>query len=137
MAVKDNEGLRPQVLPESVEGHCTDCGRGAEGRCGQCGPGCAGEPPRGKLFGTNWLEGISDASDFDLVEVQFKNTRKGFYRNTDGIDVHLGDMVAVDAANGHDIGQVTMVGKLVQLHIRKANLKPDYEFKRIFRIATP
>lgn len=137
MAVKDNEGLRPQVLPESVEGHCTDCGRGAEGRCGQCGSGCAGEPPRGKLFGTNWLEGISDASDFDLVEVQFKNTRKGFYRNTDGIDVHLGDMVAVDAANGHDIGQVTMVGKLVQLHIRKANLKPDYEFKRIFRIATP
>lgn len=97
--------------------------------CGSC------KAPRGKLFGTNWLEGISDASDFDVVEVQFKNTRKGFYRNSAGIDLHIGDMVAVEASPGHDIGQVTMVGRLVGLHMRKANVKPDAELKKVFRIA--
>lgn len=137
MAVTDNEQLRPQSLPRQVEGHCLECDKGAEGRCGQCGSSCGAGEPRGKLYGTNWLEGISDASDCDIVEVQFKNTRKGFYRNVAGLDIHMGDMVAVEASPGHDIGEVTMVGRLVYLHMRKANLKPDHEFKRIFRIARP
>lgn len=135
MAVNDNEQLRPQDVPDQVEGHCLECDKGAEGQCGGCG--CGGEEPRGKLFGTNWLDGISDASDCDIVEVQFKNTRKGYYRNSAGLDIHMGDMVAVEASPGHDIGEVTMVGRLVYLHMRKANLKPDHEFKRIFRLAKP
>jgi len=132
----DFEHQRKQPVPGQVEGQCVDCGQGADGKCGQCSS-CGCEPPRGKLNATNWLEGISDVSNFDIVEVQFKNTRKGFYRNSAGLDIHMGDMVAVEASPGHDIGEVTLVGRLVQLHIRKANLKPDYEFKRIFRIAKP
>lgn len=136
MAVIDLEPQRRQSVPEQVESQCLDCAQGAADKCGQCSScNCASEPPRGKLSATNWLGGISDASDFDLVEVQFKNTRKGFFRNSAGLDIHMGDMVAVEASPGHDIGQVTMVGRLVQLHIRKANLKPDHEFKRIFRLA--
>lgn len=110
----------------------SDIGLDEAGHSSVCG-GCV--PPRGKLFGTNWLEGISDASNFDVVEVQFKNTRKGFYCNPDRIDLHMGDMVAVDAAPGHDIGQVTMVGRLVELQMRKANLRPGVELKKVFRIA--
>ena len=93
------------------------------------------EEPRGKLYCYNWLDGISDSSNYDVVEVQFKNTRKGFYKNSQHIDLHIGDMVAVEANPGHDIGQVTMVGKLVALQMRKANLHPDYEIKRVFRKA--
>ena len=137
MAKSEEEKKRPLQTPDSVEGHCADCAKGAEGSCGSgCCSHC-GEPPRGKLYGTNWLEGISDASDYDIIEVQFKNTRKGFYRVPEGLEVHMGDMVAVEASPGHDIGEVTMVGRLVQLHIRKANIKPDYEYKRVFRIARP
>lgn len=100
---------------------------------------CAGcmhrEPPRGNLFGMNWLQGISDASDYGIVEVEFKNTRKGFYRNTSSLDLHIGDTVVVEAAPGHDVGCIVMVGKLVELHLSKANLKPDTELKRVIRIA--
>ncbi len=117
---------------------CQSCGSGNEAPCASCGcPGRHAGSPRGKLFATNWLEGISDASDHELVEVQFKNTRKGYYRNSSHLDLHLGDIVAVEAAPGHDIGQITMVGKLVDLQIRKANLRPDHEFKKVFRIARP
>ncbi len=93
------------------------------------------EPPRGKLYCHNWLAGISDASDFDLVEVQFKNTRKGYFRNSQNIDLNIGDIVAVEASPGHDIGEVTLVGKLVTLQMKKANLHPDYEIRRVFRKA--
>lgn len=136
MAENKKEGLRPQSVPEKVDSHCLDCENGAKGKCGSCTT-CGRDEPRGKLFGTNWLEGISDASDYDIVEVQFKNTRKGFYRLPPDLEVHIGDMVAVEASPGHDIGQVTMVGRLVKLHIKKANLKADHEFKRVFRIARP
>lgn len=130
-----------RFLPQDVTAHCVDCAKGQDGSCGgggcgSCARGC-GSVPRGKLYATNWLDGISDASDHELVEVQFKNTRKGYYRNSARLDIHLGDIVAVEASPGHDIGEVTMVGKLVDLQIRKANLKPDHEFKRIFRIARP
>ena len=73
----------------------------------------------------------------DLVEVQFKNTRKGFYRNDNHLNIQKGDIVAVEASPGHDIGIVTMTGRLVALQMRKANLKPDEELKRVYRIARP
>jgi len=102
--------------------------------CGDC---CRKEPPRGNLYATNWLQGISDARDYEVVEVQFKNTRKGFYTNPQHLDLHIGDMVAVEASPGHDIGCIEMVGKLVELHMRKANVKPGTELKRVFRLARP
>ena len=92
--------------------------------------------PRGKLFATNWLEGISSLHDFDLVEVVFKNTRSGFYANTNRLDLKIGDMVAVEGAPGHDIGRVSMIGRLVRLKMRKANVSLDAEHKKVFRLAT-
>ena len=72
-----------------------------------------------------------------MVEVQFKNTRKGYYRNSNKIKLEKGDVVAVEATPGHDIGVVTLTGRLVPLQMRKANIKPDVEIKRIYRKAKP
>ena len=103
-------------------------------RCGNC---CHREP-RGKLHSFNWLEDIPGGyADSDMVEVQFKNTRKGFYKNSTNIPLEIGDIVAVEASPGHDIGQVTLVGALVNLRMRKARIKPDAEIKRVFRKAKP
>ncbi len=92
--------------------------------------------PRGKLLATNWLEGISDSSDHDTVEVTFKNTRNGFFVNSSGLPLKIGDIVAVEASPGHDIGRVSMVGRLVSLQMKKAGIKPETELKRVFRLAT-
>ena len=94
--------------------------------------------PRGKLHCYNWLEDIPGGfADFDIVEVQFKNTRKGFYRNSTNLPLETGDMVVVEASPGHDVGTVTMTGKLVMLQMKRANVKPDAEIKRIYRKAKP
>lgn len=110
-----------------------EAGRPQQG-CGKC---CHGEP-RGKLHSFNWLEDIPGGyADSDMVEVQFKNTRKGFYKNSTNIPLEIGDLVAVEASPGHDIGQVTLVGALVNLSMRKARVKADAEIKRVFRKAKP
>lgn len=95
-------------------------------------------PPRGKLHCYDWLHDIPGGkADFDMVEVQFKNTRKGFYKNSTNIPLEIGDMVAVEASPGHDIGMVTLTGKLVALQMKKSNMRPDAEIRRIFRKAKP
>ncbi len=73
----------------------------------------------------------------DLVEVQFKNTRKGYYHNVNGLDLVKGDVVAVEASPGHDIGTVTLTGRLVLLQVKKANLRSMDEIKRVYRKAKP
>lgn len=84
----------------------------------------------------DWLADIpGNAEESDMVEVQFKNTRKGFYRNSNKIPLEKGDIVAVEATPGHDIGVVTLTGRLVPLQMRKANIKPEAEIKRIYRKA--
>lgn len=104
----------------------------------QCRPCSRKEPPRGKLNCTNWLADIPGTeSGFDIVEVQFKNTRKGFFRNSLNLPLEQGDWVAVEATPGHDIGQITLTGPLVAKQMRKANIKPGTETKRVFRKARP
>ena len=94
--------------------------------------------PRGKLHCFNYLADIPGGyADDDMVEVQFKNTRKGFYKNSQNIPLEIGDLVAVEANPGHDIGTVTLTGALVRLQMRKAHIKPDAEIRRIFRKAKP
>ena len=106
--------------------------------CGRCCRKNSPDGPRGKLHCYNWLGDIPGGmADFDMVEVQFKNTRKGFYKNSTGIPLEIGDMVAVEASPGHDIGEVSLVGDLVRLQMRKANIKPDAEIRRVFRKAKP
>ncbi len=113
---------------------CTGCPHAADAdRSSRCS-GCRREP-RGKLLASNWLEGLSSAADYDVVEVMFKNTRVGFYSNPSQLDLKIGDVVAVEAAPGHDIGRVTMVGRLVASQMKKAGVKPGTELKRVFRIA--
>lgn len=71
----------------------------------------------------------------DLVEVQFKNTRKGYYHNSNGLELKKGDIVAVEGNPGHDIGIVTLTGTLAALQVKKANLKNEEEIKRVYRLA--
>ena len=84
----------------------------------------------------DWLADVpGNANDTDLVEVQFKHTRKGYYHNVNNLDLKKGDIVAVEASPGHDIGVVTLTGRLVKLQIKKANLKSADDIKRIYRLA--
>ena len=86
----------------------------------------------------DWLADVpGNAESTDLVEVQFKNTRKAYYHNVNNLDLKKGDVVAVEASPGHDIGVVTLTGRLVKLQIKKANLKSADDIKRIYRIAKP
>lgn len=92
-----------------------------------------------KLDVHNWMLDIEALNPTtDLVEVQFKNTRKAYYHNSNGLVLKQGDIVAVESTPGHDIGRVTLTGELVKLQIRKNNIDPNrYEFKRIYRFAKP
>ena len=84
----------------------------------------------------DWLADVpGNDTDTDLVEVQFKNTRKGYYHNVNNLELHKGDIVAVEANPGHDIGVVTLTGRLVKLQVKKANLRSEDDIKRIYRLA--
>ena len=86
----------------------------------------------------DWLADIpGNAEESDMVEVQFKNTRKGYFRNSNKSPLEKGDIVAVEATPGHDIGVVTLTGRLVPLQMRKANIKSEADIKRIYRKAKP
>ena len=91
-----------------------------------------------KLEVYDWLKDLPEAQqENDLVEVRFKNTRKGYYRNTAHIKLEVGDIVAVEASPGHDIGEVTLMGHLVPLQMRKHAPKHEVELKRVYRKAKP
>lgn len=99
-----------------------------------CCKGCSRQDK--KLNTYDWLADIpGNAEESDLVEVQFKNTRKGYYRNSNKLKLEKGDIVAVEATPGHDIGTITLTGRLVPLQMKKANFKADTEIKRIYRKA--
>ncbi|NOY38456.1 MAG: hypothetical protein GXO83_12895 [Chlorobi bacterium] len=92
-----------------------------------------------KLPVFNWLEDLPpDTLSTDLVEIRFKNTRKGIYRNVNNLRLKKGDIVAVEASPGHDIGMVSLTGPLVFQQLRKNHIPQDQaEFKKIYRKAKP
>ena len=91
-----------------------------------------------KLHVYDWLADVpGNEEDCDLVEVQFKNTRKGYYRNSNGLHLEKGDIVAVEATPGHDIGTVTLTGRLVPLQMRKTMGRKEPEIKRVYRKVRP
>lgn len=101
---------------------------------GLCGRGCGRQDHQ--LNTDDWLADVpGNNATTDLVEVQFKNTRKGYYHNVNNLDLKKGDIVAVEANPGHDIGVVTLTGQLVRLQIKKANIKSPEDIRRIYRIA--
>lgn len=92
-----------------------------------------------KLDTYDWLCDIPESMNAtDLVEVTFKNTRKGYFRNTNGLALEKGDVVAVEATPGHDIGTVSMTGQLVLAQMKKYHVDQSRtEIKRIYRKARP
>lgn len=92
-----------------------------------------------KLNTYDWLCDVPDAENAtDYVEVQFKNTRKGYYLNSAKLPLSKGDLVAVEASPGHDIGTVTLTGKLVLLQMKKNNVRTEgVEMKKVYRKAKP
>ena len=121
------ENTTTQPLKEQYD----TCNRGKSQICGNS---C--NPHTDKLNSYDWLADLPDnASSTDMVEVTFKAPRKGYFINSNHLNLVKGDIVAVEANPGHDIGTVTMTGRLVALQMKKANLRPDTEFKRIYRKA--
>lgn len=108
---------------------------------GECRVNCKGcsKVQNNKLNTYDWLCDIPDSANAtDYVEVQFKNTRKGYYLNSTKIPLEKGDLVAVEASPGHDIGTVTLTGKLVLLQMKKNNVRTEgVEVKRVYRKAKP
>lgn len=101
---------------------------------GLCGRGCGRQDHQLNTY--DWLADVpGNNATTDLVEVQFKNTRKGYYHNVNNLDLKKGDIVAVEANPGHDIGVVTLTGQLVRLQIKKANINSPEDIRRIYRIA--
>ena len=131
-----------QNKEQTTQKRCSGCPKATPewDSCEGChqigGGGCKHEEVRSKLQSYNWLADVPGSlNDFDIVEVTFKNTRKGFYRNSQHLQLAVGDMVAVEANPGHDIGRVSLMGSLVKLQMKRANLRPDAEILRIFRKA--
>jgi len=92
-----------------------------------------------KLDTYDWLGGIPESyKDFDIVEVRFKNTRKGYYKNVNDLKLKRGDVVAVEASPGHDIGIVSLEGAIVKLQLNRNNIPIEgTEFRKIYRKAKP
>ena len=92
-----------------------------------------------KLSTFDWLCDLQEThDDCPFVEVQFKNTRKGYYLNSNQLKLEKGDMVAVEATPGHDIGEVTLTGRLVELQMRKNGINSKKaEVKRVYRKTRP
>jgi cell fate regulator YaaT (PSP1 superfamily) len=102
------------------------------GERGLCAKGCGRQDKQ--LNSYDWLADLpGNEESTDLVEVQFKNTRKGYYHNSNALPLDKGDVVAVEASPGHDIGVVSLTGQLALLQMKRANLKSEADIKRIYR----
>ena len=116
--------------PEIGRG-CAFCDCGTEVEAQPC-DGCF------KLHETAWLDEYPVNVPTDIVEVRFKNTRRSFYQNVNNLPLKRGDIVAVEASPGHDIGIVSLTGDLVARQMRRTGFNPyNGEFKKIYRKAKP
>jgi cell fate regulator YaaT (PSP1 superfamily) len=95
------------------------------------------KPGNNKLDSFNWLHHLPDCpEENEIIEIRFKNTRKGFYRNVNNLRFEIGDLVAVEASPGHDIGRVSMTGRLVREQLRECKVAPaPEELKKVYRKA--
>jgi cell fate regulator YaaT (PSP1 superfamily) len=116
---------------------CSTAAPGLPGGCrnnGSCGTGGCN-----KLGVFDWLAGMElphGLKPFDIVEVRFKNSRKEFYRKPDNLELNVGDVVAVEANPGHDIGVVSLTGELVKMQMKKKGIADDSaDIKKVYRKA--
>ncbi len=123
---------------------CADCSNG-RGNTNALPAGCKNHGTCGtggcnKLNVFDWLAGMelpAGREPFNWVEVRFKNTRKEYFRNPDGLQLVQGDAVAVEGSPGHDIGIVSLTGELVRVQMRKNGINPNEAGKKVFRKARP
>ena len=117
-------------IPDMGRGCCfCDCGDEIEAKAVE---GCY------KLHETDWLEEYPNTIPTDIFEVRFKNTRRSYFQNVNNLDLKRGDIVAVEAQPGHDIGIVSLTGDMVAKQMRRVGFNPhNGEFKKIFRKARP
>ena len=128
MDTENSDKLR--YTPEIGRG-CAFSDNGPESSARVCG-GCF------KLHETAWLDEYPANIPTDIVEVRFKNTRRAFYQNASNIPLKVGDIVAVEASPGHDIGIVSLTGDLVARQMRRTGMNPyNGEFRKIYRKAKP
>ncbi len=119
---------------------CTNCSTGSDGLPKGCkNNGSCGTGGCNKLSVFDWLSNMElpeGQKPFDGVEVQFKNSRKEFFRNTDDIPLSIGDIVATETSPGHDIGVVTLIGELVKVQMKKKKVDPyEDNLPKIYRKA--
>ena len=114
-----------------------DCSRGCTVECTSTGElECTYRQGCCKLEVYDWLAGVSQEQWNEFFEVRFKNTRKAIYRNASGQSIKTGDMVIVEAANGHDLGIVTLEGPIIAHQMKAKRINPEtYDFKKIYRKA--
>ncbi len=125
-----NEEKKEIYIPEVGRG-CGFCDDGYEVKA-VMKEGCF------KLHEAQWTEGYPDNMACDIFEVRFKNTRRGFYQNVNNLDLRRGDIVAVEASPGHDIGVISMTGDLVARQMQRVGFTPQGgEFRKIYRKAKP
>ncbi len=119
---------------------CSSCSTGGNGLPGGCkNNGACGTYGCNKLDVFDWLAGMElpqGQKPFDMVEVRFKNSRKGFYRNSSNLELFAGDVIAVDVSPGFDVGVVSLTGELVRVQMKRKDIKDNYETKKILRKAT-
>lgn len=121
---------------------CSSCGCSTGGGCSASDRGgCSksGTCSSYKLDVFDWLNDIElphGQAPFDCVEIRFKNSRKEFYRNSENLSLNVGDVVAVEAQSGHDIGIISLTGELVKKQMRKRKVAFDSEdVKKVYRLA--
>lgn len=120
---------------------CGNCGTGADGQPKGCkNNGTCGTDGCNKLTVFDWLSNMSIPEGqelFNYIEVRFKNGRKNYYKNTENLSLSIGDIVATQAASGHDIGMVTLTGELVRVQMKRKKVKQDTEDTlKVYRKAT-
>jgi cell fate regulator YaaT (PSP1 superfamily) len=95
------------------------------------------KPGLNKLDTYNWLKDIPFVpAETDIVEIRFKNTRKGFFKNVNGLRLEIGDVVAVEASPGHDIGRISMVGPIINERLKRFKIQPaSDDMKKVYRKA--
>ena len=127
MAMDNKKYMKPEV------GRGAAFGQNEQGEATACmADGCF------KLHETPWMAEYPDHEQCDIFEVRFKNTRRSFYQNVNYLDLQIGDIVAVEASPGHDIGIISLTGDMVAKQMRRVGFNPfNGEFKKIYRKAKP
>ena len=104
---------------------------------GSCSTGGCSSGGCSSMSVYDWLSDVTMPGDpYNIVEVQFKGGRKGFFRNESNLSLLGGDFLVVDTGSGHDIGEVSLQGELVKLQLRKKKVKDDDKIPKIYRLAT-